>query len=82
MVTYALTGEVGDDARMLEVLAPFDGHRGGSRMVTLAIAGPPRHHQAIPYRHQPDLTGGPNVDVDVDQPPAGRCRTCAGPRAR
>ena len=50
MVTYALTGEVGDDARMLEVLAPFDGHRGRVvRMVTLAGAGPPRHHPR-PFR--------------------------------
>ncbi|MEO0495308.1 MAG: hypothetical protein AAF081_18020, partial [Actinomycetota bacterium] len=28
MVTYALTGEVGDDAAMLDALEPFAGHRG------------------------------------------------------
>ena len=50
MVTYAFTGEVGDDARMLEVLEPFAGHRGRVvRMVKMGGAGPPKHHPK-PYR--------------------------------
>lgn len=45
MVTYAFTGEVGDDAAMLEVLEPFAGHRGRVvRMVKAGGAGPPKHH--------------------------------------
>ena len=45
MVTYAFTGEVGDDDMMLEVLEPFAGHRGRVvRMVKLGGVGPPKHH--------------------------------------
>ncbi len=54
MVTYALTGEVGDDQRMLEVLEPFAGHRGRVvRMVKMGGAGPPKHH---PKPHRTDLS--------------------------
>ncbi|MEM9517811.1 MAG: DNA-3-methyladenine glycosylase 2 family protein [Actinomycetota bacterium] len=50
MVTYALTGEVGDDARMLEALEPFAGHRGRVvRMIKMGGAGPPRHRPK-PFR--------------------------------
>lgn len=50
-VSYALTGEDGDDDRMLEALAPFAGHRQRVvRMVKLAGAGPARHRPA-PFRY-------------------------------
>ncbi|MEM8708038.1 MAG: DNA-3-methyladenine glycosylase 2 family protein [Actinomycetota bacterium] len=50
MVTYAFTGEVGDDQAMLEVLEPFAGHRGRVvRMVKMGGAGPPRHRPK-PFR--------------------------------
>jgi 3-methyladenine DNA glycosylase/8-oxoguanine DNA glycosylase len=43
-VAWALAGEPrGDDARMLELLAPFVGHRGlVARLVALSGSGPPR----------------------------------------
>ena len=54
MVTYAFTGEVGDDERMLEVLEPFAGHRGRVvRMVKMGGAGPPKHH---PKPHRSDIS--------------------------
>lgn len=44
IVTFAFTGEVGDDDDMLEVLEPFAGHRGRVvRMLKLGGVGPPRH---------------------------------------
>lgn len=47
MVCWALTGETGDDARMLEVLEPYAGHRGRIvRLVKSAGIRPPRHHPA------------------------------------
>ena len=51
IVTYALTGENdGDDARMLELLEPYAGHRGRViRMIKAAGLGPPRHFPA-PFR--------------------------------
>jgi hypothetical protein len=50
MVTYAFTGEIGDDERMLEVLEPFAGHRGRVvRMVKMGGAGPPKHRPK-PFR--------------------------------
>jgi 3-methyladenine DNA glycosylase/8-oxoguanine DNA glycosylase len=44
-VAWVLAGErQADDARMLELLAPFPGHRGRVlRLVTSAGPGPPRH---------------------------------------
>lgn len=54
MVTYAFTGEVGDDERMLEILEPFAGHRGRVvRMVKMGGAGPPR---ARPKPHRTDIS--------------------------
>jgi 3-methyladenine DNA glycosylase/8-oxoguanine DNA glycosylase len=52
LVSYALTGEEhGDDARMLELLDPYAGHRQRVvRMVKLAGAGPPSHRPA-PFRY-------------------------------
>ena len=51
MVTHAFTGEVGDDAAMLEVLEPFAGQRGRVvRMVKAGGAGPPRRRPK-PTRH-------------------------------
>ena len=51
LVTFALTGEEGDDERMLEVLEPFAGHR--HRVVRLAkIAGAaPPHRAPRPFRY-------------------------------
>lgn len=48
IVVYALTGQNGgDDARMLELLEPYAGHRGRVvRMVKAAGLGPPRHFPA------------------------------------
>lgn len=48
IVVYALTGENGgDDARMLELLEPYAGHRGRVvRMIKAAGLGPPRHFPA------------------------------------
>jgi len=50
MVCRALTGEGGDDARMLALLEPYAGHRG--RVVRLAkLGGPsPREHRPKPFR--------------------------------
>jgi 3-methyladenine DNA glycosylase/8-oxoguanine DNA glycosylase len=52
-VTWTLAGEPrGDDARMLELLAPFAGHRG--RVVRLIEAGgstAPRRGPRMPLRH-------------------------------
>jgi len=54
IVTYALTGEEGDDEPMLEALAPYDGHRMRVvRMLKMSGAGPPRHRPA-PFRY--DIT--------------------------
>jgi 3-methyladenine DNA glycosylase/8-oxoguanine DNA glycosylase len=51
MVTHALTGEAGDDTRMLEVLAPYAGHRQRVvRLVKLGRLGPARH-RAAPFRY-------------------------------
>ena len=52
LVSYALAGdEHGDDARMLELLEPYAGHRQRVvRMVKLAGAGPPNHRPA-PFRY-------------------------------
>lgn len=48
IVTYALIGENGgDDARMLELLEPYAGHRGRVvKMIKAAGLGPPRHFPA------------------------------------
>ncbi len=48
IVVYALTGQNGgDDARMLELLEPYAGHRGRViRMIKAAGLGPPRHFPA------------------------------------
>lgn len=47
MVTFALTGEAGDDDRMLEVLEPYAGHRQRVvRLVKRGGLGPPRHFPA------------------------------------
>ena len=55
MVSYALTGEEGDDAAMLEVLRPYAGHRQRVvRMVKMAGVGPKRRHPA-PFRY--DIRG-------------------------
>jgi len=54
MVTWALSGEEGDDSRMLELLEPYRGHRMRViRMVKMAGAGPPRH---IPQPTRQDIT--------------------------
>ena len=51
MVTYALTGEEGDDDRMLEALAPYAGHRQRVvRLVKLGGGGPEQHRPA-PFRY-------------------------------
>jgi len=52
MVVYALSGEPdGDDERMLELLAPFAGHRQRVvRLVKHLRVGPPRHRPA-PFRY-------------------------------
>lgn len=51
LVSYAFTGETnGDDARMLEVLEPYAGHRGRVvRMVKAAGIGPPNRSPS-PFR--------------------------------
>jgi len=50
-VTYALSGEEGDDQRMLELLEPFAGHRQRVvRLVKMSDAGPANHRPA-PFRH-------------------------------
>jgi len=50
-VTYALSGEEGDDQRMLELLEPFAGHRQRVvRLVKMTDAGPANHRPA-PFRH-------------------------------
>jgi 3-methyladenine DNA glycosylase/8-oxoguanine DNA glycosylase len=52
-VCFALAGERrGSDHRMLELLAPFAGHRGRvCRLVTLAGLGPPRRGPRLAPRH-------------------------------
>lgn len=51
MVTYALTGEVGDDRAMLDALEPYAGHRGRVvRMIKMGGAGPPQHRPQ-PFRY-------------------------------
>lgn len=51
IVTYALSGEEGDDSRMLELLEPYRGHRMRViRMVKSAGAGPP-NRRPQPSRH-------------------------------
>ncbi len=51
MVTYALSGEEGDDSRMLELLEPYRGHRMRViKMVKITGSGPPRHRRQ-PTRH-------------------------------
>ena len=52
MITFALTGhDGGDDETMLEVLAPYAGHRQRVvRLVKLGRAGPVQHRPA-PFRH-------------------------------
>lgn len=52
-VTYALTGEHrGDDARMLELLAPYRGHRGRViRLIAAAGISAPRHGPRQPLRN-------------------------------
>ena len=50
-VSYALSGEEGDDERMLELLEPFAGHRQRVvRLVKMGDAGPANHRPA-PFRH-------------------------------
>ena len=47
LVTYALTGEEGDDQLMLEVLAPYQGHRQRViRLLKMGGAGKDRHKPA------------------------------------
>jgi len=54
MVTWALSGEEGDDSRMLELLEPYRGHRMRViRMIKMAGAGPPRR---IPQPTRQDIT--------------------------
>ncbi len=52
IVSYAFTGDPsGDDARMLELLEPYAGHRGRVvRLIKAAGIHPPRHHPT-PSRH-------------------------------
>lgn len=54
-VTYVLTGEVGDDERLAELLAPYAGHRHRvQRLVELAGLRRPRHGPRMaPRRHLP-----------------------------
>jgi 3-methyladenine DNA glycosylase/8-oxoguanine DNA glycosylase len=57
LVTWALAGErVGDDQRMLELLAPFAGHRWRVvRLLMLSGLSPPRHgprQRILPIRHR------------------------------
>ena len=54
MVTYALTGEEGGDAEMLEALEPFAGHR--QRVVRLVKlgGGGREQHRPRPFRY--DIT--------------------------
>lgn len=54
-ITYALLGEERDDAAMLEVLAPYAGHRYRvQRLLELARAGHPRRGARMaPRRHLP-----------------------------
>jgi 3-methyladenine DNA glycosylase/8-oxoguanine DNA glycosylase len=54
-VTYVLTGEVGDDALMAELLAPYAGHRHRvQRLVELARLHRPRHGARMaPRTHLP-----------------------------
>jgi 3-methyladenine DNA glycosylase/8-oxoguanine DNA glycosylase len=54
-VTYALTGEVGDDEQMAELLEPWAGHRHRvQRLVELAGLGRPRHGARMaPRTHLP-----------------------------
>ncbi len=43
IVCFTLTGEVGDDDRMLDLLAPYEGHRGRvARLILLGGVAPPR----------------------------------------
>ena len=53
VVAWALAGEPrGDDARMLELLEPYRGHRG--RVMRLLLAGgvgPPRRGPRLQLRH-------------------------------
>lgn len=49
MITTALSGEAGDDTRMLELLEPYAGHRGRVvRLVKLGVGG--RDHRPLPFR--------------------------------
>ena len=44
IVCFTLTGETGDDERMLELLSPYEGHRGRvARLILLGGVAPPRH---------------------------------------
>ena len=54
-VTFALIGEERDDAVMLELLAPYAGHRYRvQRLLELAGIGHPRHGPRLaPRRHLP-----------------------------
>jgi 3-methyladenine DNA glycosylase/8-oxoguanine DNA glycosylase len=53
MVAWSLAGEPrADDARMLELLEPYRGHRG--RVIRLLVAGgsaAPRRGPRMPFRH-------------------------------
>jgi 3-methyladenine DNA glycosylase/8-oxoguanine DNA glycosylase len=53
VVSWAFTGEArGDDARMLELLEPYRGHRGRViRLLTAGGVGPPRRGPRLPLRH-------------------------------
>ena len=50
-VGWALAGRVVDDAGMLELLAPYRGHRyRAARLIELSGARPPRHGPRMPVR--------------------------------
>ena len=50
-VGWALAGRVVDDASMLELLAPYAGHRyRATRLVELSGAAPPRRGPRLPAR--------------------------------
>lgn len=56
VVSFALTGEArADDARMLELLAPFAGHRG--RVLRLLLRGAPRPPRRGPPLETQDIRG-------------------------
>ena len=51
MVGWALAGGVVDDAGMLELLAPYAGHRyRATRLVELSGVAPPRRGPRLPAR--------------------------------